>query len=159
MIEMSKLFLGKVLTTMGSPFMLSINSAYSGLSSKYPFRFLLSSVAALITLPLAPLAAYGYDLTRQCELEEFEKKTQHLPRVQLPNYNYSLEEPSYVSISGPDENGTWWIEPFYYLTDNKIGEYPSEEEARKFLIQKGYMEVVATDYPGITYTHWIKNEL
>lgn len=89
---------------------------------------------------------------------EFEKQTAHLPHVYLPrNVDSDYGLPDCASIDGPDQDGTWWVDPFYYMGDNE-GEYRSEEEARQFLINKGYMEIVALDYPNHFGTHWIKKE-
>jgi hypothetical protein len=155
---MNKRKIGEIYSTIGSPFVLSVFSAYSGLSSTSPVQFFLSAGAALLTLPLAPFAMIGDSMVRECDEEDFAKTTEHLPKVFLPKKKvYNMELPEAASIDGPDENGSWWVDPFYYSTDDE-GEYKSEQEARDYLVNKGYVEVVALDYPNHLGTHWIKKE-
>lgn len=149
---------GSIYSLLGAPFTLSVFGAYSGLSNKTPWQFLGCAAVALITLPLMPFAMLGSEMETEEDKADFEKETAHLPRVMLPRQKGgTFNIPDSASIDGPDENGSWWVDPFYYLGDNE-GEYHSEEEARKFLTDKGYMEVVALDYPNHLGTHWIKKE-
>lgn len=148
-----------IYSIIGAPFVLSVFGAYSGLSNKTPWQFLGCAAAAIVTLPLMPFAMLGSEMEEEESKAEFEKATANLPRVMLPrkkDSTFNITEAA--SIDGPDENGIWWVDPFYYLGDNDEGECHSEEEARKFLIDKGYMEVVALDYPNHLGTHWIKKE-
>lgn len=148
-----------VYSIIGSPFVLSVFGAYSGLHNKTPWQFLGCTAAALVTLPLMPFAMLGSEMEQEEDKAEFEKQTAHLPRVHLPRKaDSSFNLPDCASIDGPDENGTWWVDPYYYMGDNDEGECRSEEEARQFLIDKGYMEVVALDYPNHFGTHWIRKE-
>ncbi len=143
-----KNFLANVCSVLGAPFTLSIFSAYSGLNSPKPYQFVLSCVAAIITLPLAPFALIGSTLSSECDVEDFSKRTAHLPHLDLS------KEYAYIDNDRQDPVETWYAIIDY--SDEGFYEYSSEEEARNFLISKGYQEIVATNYPNHLDTFWIK---
>jgi hypothetical protein len=82
-----------------------------------------------------------------CDEEDFHKRTQHLPHINLP------KEYSYIEVGDLDD---FLVQPFYYM--DEVDGFESLHEARKFLLDKGFEEVVALDLPHALDTYWIKGE-
>ena len=131
---MNKRTLGKVLTKIGTPFGLSIASVYSGVNESLPIRTIVSGVATLLTLPLAPFLFKGEEILFKCDEEDFIKRTAHLPKVQSLGNDYARIE---------EDDDEFYVWPYSTMTgDDYEGVFDTEKEARGFLECQGYREVV-----------------
>jgi hypothetical protein len=115
-----------------------------------PLHCLWALPIGLITLPLLPLGMWGDRVIREYELADFAKETAHLPHVKLP------EHYAYIDNDKMEKVKSWYAIIDY--TDEGFYECSSEEDAKTWLISKGYEEVVALDFPTAIGTYWIKKE-
>lgn len=96
----------------------------------------------LVSLPVLPCLLKGERLLAECDQEEFTIMNRDLPHVLLP------DEYCWLDIA---QDGTTYVGPQY-------DEYADEANARSWLINNGYREVVALDFPTSLDTKWVKQE-
>lgn len=153
---MNKRQLGNALLSLGSPVMLGTLGIMSSFSADGDPKNLFWAVPlTLLTLPLAPIYMQGSKLISECDQKDFIIRTRDLPRMtHLPL--------GYVSID--EFEGKFYLSPLPLLDDE--GPFASMGEARSFLDNLGYREVVymksiEAEHPWEKYpfeTYWIKKQ-
>lgn len=151
---MNKRTLGNALTVLGSPAMLGAVGLMSVFTADgNPANLLWAAPLVIISLPLLPVYMQGEKILRACNRQDFILRTQSLARVtELPHDHTSIEK----------FEGKFYLQPTSAVYDE--GPFDSLAEARTFLDNMGYREVVYMksiefdhaweQYPLDTY--WIK---
>lgn len=152
---MNKRQLGNALLSLGSPVMLGTLGIMSSFSADGDPKNLFWAVPlTVITLPLLPFYMEGEKLLGECDHEDFMARTTHLPKItHFPNDEYLYIE---------EFENKFYVAPLPYLEDE--GPFDSLAEARTFLENLGYQEVVyikslGADFPWEKFplqTYWIK---
>jgi hypothetical protein len=140
--------IGNALATLGSP--ASLTWAYILSTVDDPdLSWLWAVPLAIATLPLLPLAFRGESILSACDREDFHQKTKHLPHVYLP---YGTHPQAWAYIEN-GEHQDFLVQPFYY--QDEAEPFDNLAEARQFLQEHGYEEVVALDHPDALDTYWV----
>jgi len=150
---MNKRKVGELLCNIADISVLSLLSCTPyGAAGNNPLHLLWAAPLALITSPLIPVCLYGEKLLNESYKEEFLKKSEVLPKIDISNMKYA-----YIAYHSHDQ----FDNEKYYISKNYYNELESEpiyslQEAREWLIYDNFVEVVATNYPDVFDTYWIK---
>lgn len=142
---MLKRTFGNILTTLGAPAGIGVWVSMGSVSlGGNPLHLLWSVPLSIVSLPLLPLYLEGEKLLSQCDVEDFQEQTKHLPRVADPQDALYIE---------PTDDGKFLIGPLY-----DEDPFNSMMDARSFLQALGYQEVIDSDnpHPHLWGTIWVK---
>jgi len=136
-----------MLITLGKPVEFAVYGVIAGFNGN-PLDLLWAIPLLIVSLPLLPFHLRGEQICSEVEHEAFVNKNKHLEKVKLPK--------NYLYIDTREDAQEFYICPLFYT--GELDAFLSLEEARQWLVNNNYREVVNIDNKNyyLNITFWIK---